>query len=210
MPEAIENHNLSFNNLADVLKERLLQYKEGKEPYYICDRINDNIGFLSVYKDALFQYTDGIVLCERLYKENGVQYEEQNIPKYSEENKKLYDDFLKFTNESKEKKDMSQEEIAKQLKEYMNKFKSENIPVETIQLPYHQILYGAKNKLLLKKLSDISNEVLDIMSMIIAEHILSFFQTMFLTPNTEYGIILKNIECAEYNDIIAIFIKKQS
>jgi hypothetical protein len=202
-----ENHVLTFENLANTIKDRLLQFKAEDRDLFVCDRIMDNIGFLSLFKDALYEYKNGVILCERFFLRNIVQYEEREMIKYTEENKKLYEDFLNFANNEAINKDADQEEISKKLKEYENKFNTDNIPTEKKKLPYYEVMRGAQNKILLKDLKNIDNDVIEITSKIISDFIVSFYRTMFFVPDKEYGIMLRSITHPNWIDIIAIIIK---
>ena len=105
--------------------------------------------------------------------------------KYTEENKKLYEDFLNFANNEAINKDADQEEISKKLKEYENKFNTDNIPTEKKKLPYYEVMRGAQNKILLKDLKNIDNDVIEITSKIISDFIVSFYRTMFYTSKLD-------------------------
>jgi hypothetical protein len=200
-------HKFDFESLSKVISERLKQFK-GDGDFYICDRIRDNVSFLSLYKDAMFHYIDGIVLCERLFLPESVQFEDQEVIKYSEENKKLYEEFLNFANEANEK-EIPQEELSSKIKEYSEKFNGQNNPKETIKIPYYQTIYGAKNKFLLQKLSDIPDDAIDTFGQIIAEYVISFFRSMFFIAEKEYSLTLQSIQNDKYIDIIAIITKQQ-
>jgi hypothetical protein len=200
---------LDFEHLSNTLEERLLQFKKDKKEFYVCDRITDNGSFLSLYKDALFNYRDGVLLCERIYLQKSVQYETREIIKDIKENKALYGEFLDFANHNLMNENANPEEVAEKLKEYSDKFQNENIPKENIKIPYYQLPYSSRSKILLTKLSDFQDDAIKTIARVMAEYIISFYRTMFFVNEQDYGIVLRSIETDTYIDIIAIIIKKQ-
>ncbi|MDF2841696.1 MAG: hypothetical protein K0R00_122 [Herbinix sp.] len=204
-----EQHTFDFDHLSSVIEERLSKFKNSEENFFICDRLHDNSSFLCIYKDSMFHYTDGVLLSERVYLEKAVKYEDQEIIKYTNENKALYDEFLHFTEEASKNENIAQEEVAQKLKEYTDRFETESLPKEKIKLPYIQLQDSGK-KILLTKINDISGEALQAMSKVMAEHIISFYRTMFFATENDYGVMLRSVESNDFIDIVAVIIKEES
>jgi len=76
--------------LEDLIKGQLEKLVGSPEKeYFICDRLNDSTSFLSVFRDALYNYVDGTILIERFYHESSVENEEREVPKITPENEEL-------------------------------------------------------------------------------------------------------------------------
>lgn len=202
-------HKVDFESLVETIKVRLKSFKSEDESFFVCDRLNDNTGFLSVYKDSLFHYIDGIILCERLYFKKAITFEDRNMVRPSEESVKLYDEFLKFAEDLETNKNVNQKDVADKLQEYTDKLSNESPPSEVVKLPYYVLPFGQQNKVLLRSLKDIDDETIDILSKVMGDYILSFFRTMFLVSDQEYGVMLRGIEYGDFVDIVAIIIKEQ-
>lgn len=193
--------------LSKLLYRRLTDFKNAKDVFYICDRLNDKAGFVNMYKNALFGYIDGILLCERLFFEDYVKFEETKIVENNIESKAIYDEFNNFKERVIKNQETDQSEIQNKINFYTEKLKNET-SLKKVKLPYYEQNIGYPERLLLKNIKEIEDDTTKLISELLASNTISFYRTMFLLSDEAYTLRVRGIEYDKFIDIVSEIIIK--
>ncbi len=189
--------------LIKSLSERIKELRDGETNFYISDRLNDT-GFMQTFHDSLFTYRNGFVLCERLYQPHTVQFQEKEVPEYSEADAKLYREMIQYTQSLPDMSEINEEEaeaINKKIYQYHEALSQKERKMIVKQVPFYETPYGEGRKLLLAPLKDQSDQFVENFSIVTADFVISYFQTMLMLPG-DTGFMLRSIEAKAYTDVI--------
>jgi hypothetical protein len=181
--------------LEDLIKGQLEKLVGSPEKeYFICDRLNDSTSFLSVFRDALYNYVDGTILIERFYHESSVENEEREVPKITPENEELIRNVIHKLKSSEIMSDEEKMGINDSLK---------SIGTEKVVHPVVDDKPSGRKSLVIN-IKDIGEEFfIRSYPEILANFIMSFSSTMFFVPPEKLGITLEVYERESYTDFLA-------
>lgn len=194
----------NFESVKCDIKALYDHIKENENELFSPNRVNDRASFFTLFKDALFHYTNGVFLCERFYRNNFVQFENIAVPKFTEEDRALHKEMSEFVeNISKENIPLT-EDTKKQADDYVRLLTTSNHPFENVEVPVYTMAYGERQKILLQSLKDTPDEFSEIMSSLISEQLNAIVRSMFLFLENDYSFEVKLMPYDEYIDMIAI------
>lgn len=196
-------NKIAFESITDELTNRLIDYRESNPELKTIIRDAGN-GFYSVFKDSLFEYNDGIILLERLYKPTSVKYDSYSQSYLDEDDKalirQLEEESLntpstsELTPEESDKKLKSIEELCKKVSNIKPKYKDSTI----------EYIETALAKIYLKSLGSLSDNEIASRAVLSASLALTMYQSLFLVNEFEEGMSVLGIDQGEYLDIVVL------
>jgi hypothetical protein len=199
------SHNDIFEALKKDISERLKWFKNQEEEFCILDRIT-TFYFFNVFRDALYQYDPNAILCERLFLKEACKSVKVPVTKLTDTQREIVSDFLEFSNNIPKVEDLTKEqqtEITNKLNEYQNKIEIEVRPVKEERDAWIFDDASTGINYTVTPLKNIPDETLEYVATIIANFVISYFQTM------SYSITVQNLELrgvsnTGYIDIVAV------
>jgi len=194
----------TYTALKTDIGSRLKWYKNQDEEFYIIDRIS-TFFFFHAFRDSLFQYDPNTILCERLYFKDKCESSMVSIPKFTDEQKLFFDEFGKFSEHLPEAKNLSEDEqkkVTDKLENYQKQIQGIIPELEEKEM-FSYLDSSTASTYNVTALKEADDESLDYVASIMANFVLSYFQTMSYTMNVS-NLEVRGVQCEDYIDIMVI------
>lgn len=196
-------NKIAFEKVADEIKNRLNEYKE-KNPGLRVIRREYGTSYYKVFKDSLYEYNDGIILLERLYKENMVKYDMFEQAYMDDNDKELIQKLEDISKEVPEADKVSGEEGEKYLKEVQELCKD----VSNIEVKYKDVSFeyidSVLTKIAVKSIASLNDEEISARAALSSSLALTMYQSLFLADEFNQGLSVLGIDQGDYIDMVLV------
>ena len=203
-----EPPKMSFIDTYTALKAnisiRLKSYKNQEDEFCIIDRVG-TFFFFHVFRDALFQYDPGIVLCERLFFKNKCNSSPVSIPTFNDNQKKIFDEFTTFSESLPQATDLDekqQKEVSDKLDSYQKKIRG-IIPDRIKKEVFYYDDETTSSTYAVTPLNEAADDALDYVGSMMSNFILSYFKTISYTIDTS-KLEVRGVQYEDYVDIVVV------
>lgn len=206
----MESKPKTTENLVEALGEKIYQrIKELSEveEFMIVNRVATK-DFLKVFKESSLDYRDDVILCERLYTKNACQNDKKTVYAASDEEIKIYNEYQEFAASLSNVKflfDKTPDELqqdADKLKAFQEKLKGIKLEESSVDTMVYKTPFNDEGYLV-SALKEINDETLLLLCKNMAVFIISYFNCMHLSVNSEYQICIFSVRADDYTDIVA-------
>lgn len=193
----------AFEKIANEIISRLNEYKE-KYPNLRIIRREYGTSYYKVFKDSLYEYNDGIILLERLYKENLVKYNMYEQAYMDDSDKELIQKLEDISKEVPEANKVSGEDGEKYLKEVQDLCKD----VSNIKVKYKDISFeyidSVISKIAVKSIASLTDEEISARAALSTSLALIMYQSLFLADEFNEGLSVLGVDQGDYVDMVLI------
>lgn len=194
-------NQLAFEKIANEIISRLNEYKE-KYPNLRIIRREYGTSYYKVFKDSLYEYNDGIILLERLYKENLVKYNMYEQAYMDDSDKELIQKLEDISKEVPEVNKVSGEDGEKYLKEVQDLCKD----VSNIKVKYKDISFeyidSVISKIAVKSIASLTDEEISARAALSTSLALIMYQSLFLADEFNEGLSVLGVDQGDYVDMV--------
>lgn len=193
----------AFEKITDEIRNKLHDYKE-KDLNLRVIRREYGASYYKVFKDSLFEYNDGIILLERLYKEKTVKYDMFEQAYMDDSDKELIKRLEEISKEVPSADKVSGEEGEKHLKEVQDLCET----ISNIEVKYKDVAFeyidSAIAKIAVKPLSSLTDEEISARAILSSSLALTMYQSLFLADEFNQGLSILGIDQEEYIDMVLV------
>lgn len=193
----------AFEKITDEIVNKLREYIE-KDPGLRIIRREYGVGYYKVFKDSLYEYNDGIILLERLYKEKMVKYDMFEQAYMDDSDKELIQRLEEISKEVPDADAVSGEEGEKHLQEVQDLCKD----ISNIKVKYRDASFeyidSVLCKIAVKSISSLTDEEISARAVLSSSLALTMYQSLFLADEFEQGLSILGIDQGEYIDMVLV------
>lgn len=190
-----------FDKLADEIRAKLTELRTSDLRIV---KKEDSGCFIRVFKDSLFEYNDGIILLERLYKPNCLNKKSVRYAYLEDKDKEALAELEKVSSSMPSISELSKEESSEYI-DTVNDLCAKVSGIETkygdLDLEYYDASFGIVP---VKSMTTLTDEEIAGRAVLSASFALSMYQSIFLEDTFVDGISILGIEQNEYLDIVVV------
>lgn len=161
--------------------------------------------FNTIFRDSLFEYSQGVLLIDRMYKKDFCIKEEVTSSVFNKKDEKTLKDFISLTSSIPSVKEMSEKQsefFTDKVNEMCEKVKNISPKKATVDRYFYK--HDQLTKIPLKSVKELSKEEIEIRAVLSASFIISYFRQMFFDDDFLNGLSIAGIDQEEYLDIVMI------
>ena len=202
MENTVNQDNGGPKLVEDMAKIILNQYQEyqTKGGYFIVNR-GVPMSFAKIFKDASAAYAENVFLCERFFKAEECKDSKRSFYDATDEQQKLYQEFITFANNEQIKDSMTPEDYQNMIKDYTDKLEHAAPEIKEIDVKVYTM--DGDQEIVVHDLKEATEQALDILSVRTASMIITMFHTMNFFMDSQYRVDMMPVEYPKYTDIVA-------
>lgn len=200
MEEMIQSNNTQelLSNLSSLIAGQYTEFRE--KEFYITNRTVFG-NFPKVFKDSVGSYIENVFLVERFFNPEHCEDSTRSYYDVSEEQQKIYDEFLAFVNNKDLVDQLSPEDHQIKLAEYEEKLSLAKPIIKDVPVKIYNL--HEQDQIILNELKGIPDDLIVDISTKNAAAIIGIFHSMNYLSYHNYKIDVMPIHYPNYVDIVA-------